>query len=232
VTGDLDVDSTIAAAALTIGALPARLAPEPGPAGPLRLPGLPFRKTEYIPRPDQAAVLRVAWPAAGAGEIPVGAALQLAIDALVDRLRIQLREDLGATYSPRGTLYQAPDDPAFAFAWIELTFDPRRAEGLGARALALADDLATQGVSEEEFARLREPRRAQTAAQLASDFWWVQRILVRAQSEPRVLLEARTLGAAYAALTRDDVNRAAARFLHSSQASAILVMPASGSPAP
>ena len=99
---------------------------------------------------------------------------------------------------------------------------------MGSRTVALAGAVAAQGLSDEEFARLREPRRAETAAELGSNSWWLQHILVRAQSQPRILTEVRALTAAYATLTREDVNRAAAQYLRTGQANAILVLPSSG----
>ena len=96
---------------------------------------------------------------------------------------------------------------------------------MGLLTLNLSDELARKGVTAEEFSRLREPRRTQMAAQLGSDDWWLHQVLVRAQSQPEVLNETRALVTAYTQVTREDVNRAAARFLRVSNASAILVIP-------
>jgi zinc protease len=232
VTGNIDVESTIAATALTLGALPPRTDLPFAEHEHLTLLEMPYRKTVPVSLPDQAATLRVAWPASTAADIPVNAALQLAIDAIADRLRIQLRDELGATYSPLGGVYQAPDQPGFCFPWIELTFDPTQAKSLANRTLALANDVATQGITAEEFARLREPRRAQTAAQLGSNFWWLQHVLVRAQTQPSILGDVRALTTAYTTVTREDVNRAAAQYLHSAKADAILIIPARAPAAP
>ena len=112
------------------------------------------------------------------------------------------------------------------------TFDPRQAKRLGERALAIADELASRGITDDEFARLREPRRAQTAAQLGSNYWWARNVLSRAQSRPGILGDLRALVTVYSALTRDDVNRVAAQILPSKNATAILMMPADAQPPP
>jgi zinc protease len=209
----------------TLGALPPRQAWPDVPDEHLTLRPTAYRRTEVEPLPDEAAALRVAWPAAAARSVADQAALQLAVDAVVDRIRIKVREDLGATYAPTGGLYRYGPQPDFAFGWIELTFDPKQANTLGLLVLNLADGLARQGMTPEEFARLREPRRTVTAAQLGSDDWWLHQVLVRAQSHPEVLAETRALAAAYSEVTREDVNRAAAKYLRASNASAILVIP-------
>jgi len=224
--GDFEPGEAVAAVARTLGALPAR-GPTTATAGErLTLRITPYRRIEVVPLRDAAAALRIAWPASSAKDVPDQAALQLAIDAVVDRLRIKVREDLGATYAPTGGVYDYALQPDFRFAWIELTFDPAQAKTLEALALQIADTLAQQGLTPEEFARLREPRRAQTAAELGSDGWWLRRILVRAQGQPEVLSDARALATAYTQVTREDVNRAAAHYLGAANASAILVVPA------
>jgi zinc protease len=227
-TGDIDPAETVAAVARTLGALPPRRNPPVAAAERLTLlTGELARKNEIEPVPDAAASLRLAWPAAAAQTVRDRAALQLAIDAVIDRLRIRVRENLGATYSPNGGLYRYAPQPDFQFAWIELTFDPRHARTLEALTLRLSDELAEQGLTAEEFNRLREPRRAQTAAQLGSDDWWLHQVLVRAQSQPAIVGDARDLATVYDELTREEVNRAAVRYLRAAQASAILVIPQS-----
>jgi len=227
-TGDLDPAEAVAAVARTVGALPPRRNPPLAAAERLTLLSRVLaRKIEIEPVPDAAANLRVAWPAAPAQSVRERAALQLAIDAVIDRLRIKVRENLGATYSPSGGLYRYAPQPDFQFAWIELTFDPRHVRTLEELTLRLSDELAEQGLTAEEFNRLREPRRAQTAAQLGSDDWWLHQVLARAQSQPAVLADARALATVYGELTREEVNRAAVRYLRAADASTILVVPQS-----
>jgi zinc protease len=224
-TGDFDPGEAVAALARTLGALPPR-GIFPARAGEsLVLRSQAVRRTEAEPLADEAAALRIAWPAPDARDAADQAALQLAVDAVVDRLRIRVREELGATYAPSGGIYRYGPQPDFGYAWIELTFDPRQAERLGVLALNLADEVGRHGLTPEEFARLREPRRAQVSELLASDEWWLHQILVRAQSRPEVLDLARGLAAAASAVTLEDVNRAAARHLRVSQATAVLVLP-------
>ncbi len=226
--GDFEPGEAVAAVARTLGALPPRRNPPVAALERLALlSGELARKTEIEPVPDAAANLRLAWPAGPAQTVRERAALQLAIDAVIDRLRIRVRENLGATYSPNGGLYRYAPQPDFQFAWIELTFDPRHARTLEALTLRLSDELAEQGLTGEEFNRLREPRRAQTAAQLGSDDWWLHQVLARAQSRPAVLSDARALATVYSDLTREEVNLAALRYLRAAGASTILVVPQS-----
>jgi hypothetical protein len=55
---------------------------------------------------------------------------------------------------------------------------------------------------------------------------------VRAQSQPQVLSDVRALTTAYTQVTRDAVNRAAAQYLRSDQAAAVLVLPAAAPATP
>ncbi len=232
VTGDVQPDEVIALAAVTIGTLPVRAAPPPPAAGRLVLAARPYRKTLTESLPDQAAALRIGWPAPGGAQVDIAgnSALSLAVDAVVDRLRIRLRETLGSTYSPEGGLYAEPTQPDFRFAWIGLTFDPAHAKAMSEQALAIADQVAAQGLTAEEFERVRAPRRTLIAAAVTSDDWWLHQVLNCAQGRPDAIADAHTLAGAFSAVTREDVNRAAARYLRAAAASTVLVIPRAGSP--
>ncbi len=145
-TGDLEPGEAVAAVARTLGALPPRRNPPVAAAERLTLLRELTRKTEVEPAPDAAANLRLAWPAGPAQTVRERAALQLAIDAVIDRLRIRVRENLGATYSPNGGLYRYAPQPDFQFAWIELTFDPRHAKTLRELTLRLSDEPRRAGL--------------------------------------------------------------------------------------
>lgn len=225
ITGDIDVAGTVAAAAATVGALPRRGSDAAAAAVALSFARKPYRKTVHLKGTDKAAALRIGWPAADVADARVLYTLELAVDGVVERLRLRLREELGATYAPEGGVYRSADQPDFGYAWIDLTFDPAKATALGDRALGIADELARTGMTRDEFARLREPRSVQAMNSLASDDWWLHGVLARAQSEPGILDEVRLLATFYPSVSRDEVNRVAAQHLRSARATAILVIP-------
>lgn len=207
--GDFAPEVAVMEVAATVGALPPRIAPHA--PRPLELARGGGRHTFSTGVPGGAASVAVAWPLT-ADEPRANAALQLAVDVLRDRLMLRLREQLGATYSPMCGWQRDRLQREFGYAWMLQTFKPEQAGQFTDQALAIATQLARDGVTAEEFARLREPARAQAAEELVDDRWWLRAVVTPAQLQPAVLAMARQRGHVVDDLTIDDVNRAARLF--------------------
>jgi zinc protease len=227
VTGDIDPVSITASAGGTVGTLPPRRVLPPAVEDQLTLRTQPAQLVRREVLPDQTAAVQLSWSAPGFGELRRRRALTLALDVLVDRLQRTLRQELGATYSPYGVIASRDRQPDFGYATVALTFEPAQVEAYTRRAIALAHTLATEGMTAEEFARLREPLIAATAESLRSNDWWLDNVLICAQGDPSALDAVRSLGAAYAQLTREEVNRVAADFFRADRASSLVVLPVS-----
>lgn len=225
--GDIDPAAAVSAAAATLGTLGPRRDPPVTPDERLALPVKPRRAIiQHHGANDQAAVVYFGWPAPVA-DTRESRALRFATDALIDRLRLQLREQRGATYAPTGSVDRSPVQPDYAYAWLRLAFAPAQSAKLSALVNHVADDLARHGLTADEFARLGAPLRAQAGEDLRSNTWWLLQVLLYAQTRPGVLDDARTHAQAYADLTLADVNRAAA-WLRLANASGIGASPARG----
>lgn len=223
--GDLDADGAVAFAAASVGTLAARTAEPATPAERLTIRAKPYRNTSHTDIPDHAAAVEIDWPATDISGHRDYCALQLATEALVDRMQTKLRRELGATYSPDGGVWRGRLQPDFGFAWVDLAFEPKQAKALAEQAVAMADELARDGLTPEEFARMLAPHLAGSGPG-AEDEWWLAEVLVFAQSRPEVLAEARLRTKDFAGLTLDEVNRAAAQHFHAAVASFDCVMPA------
>jgi zinc protease len=230
IAGDFKADDAIAAAAASIGALSRRHEPPAAERERTVFLGKPYRNLTFINLPDKTASVSLFWPVRDAGDLRVFRALRVAAAALEDGLRVTLRQNLGATYAPSGGVFRAADQPDFGFISVDVTFDPSKAQKMAERAIKLADNLARHGLTKEEFARLREPLRAAALEDLRSDEWWLANVLIRAQSQPAVLAEARTHGTAYDDLSRDEVNRAAASHLVAAKSNAVGYIPQAALP--
>ncbi len=227
--GDVTVDEAVANAATTVGALPSRDATRP-PAKPLVFAKEPARQELRADLPASAAVSCVVWPNTLPDEPRTNAALALAIDVLRDRLHNVLRASLGATYSPQANLRRDRHQRDYAFIGMINTFDPLKAKAFTAQALGVAAQLAAEGVSADEFARLREPIKARYAADLHNDAWWLANIVSVAQSQPEMLAAARARERVFESITLADVN-AAARLLTEAKATVVIMQPSATVPA-
>jgi zinc protease len=141
-----------------------------------------------------------------------------------DRLRLEVRERLGAAYSPGAGAESSRVFPGLGGIIIQAAGDPQKVTELVDACRAVAADLATNGVTEEEVLRLSEPILNQLRdAQRTNGFWLT--LLDEAQSRPASLVSARTVLPFYENLSPADLSALAAEYLQPERASVLVVLP-------
>ena len=228
--GDLDPDATIAAVAQTIGALPPR---EPKPAlADLRkvaFPAQPFAKDYTIASEIPKGLVAVFWPTTDGDEVKRTRRLDLLASVLNDRLRVKIREELGGTYSPSAHSFASDTFPGYGYFTAAVDVDPAKAAQITESIIALADDLAQHGVTEDELARAKQPALTAVKESLRKNAYWLGSVLARAQEKPEVLDWSRTRLPDIEAITAADLSALAKTYLGRDRASRVIVRPA---PAP
>ncbi|MDR0359939.1 MAG: insulinase family protein, partial [bacterium] len=101
------------------------------------------------------ALLAWFWPTTDESDVPLARRLHLLAIILNDRLRVQIREKLGDSYSPRAGNDNSDTFRDFGFINAQSVIDPAKAALLEETIAAIADDLAKNGVSEDELARAK-----------------------------------------------------------------------------
>jgi zinc protease len=228
--GDLDPDAAIAAVAQTLGALPPR---EPKPAlADLRkvaFPGQPFAKEYTIASEIPKGRAIVYWPTTDTIEIKRTRRLDLLASVLKDRLRVKIREELGDAYIYNARSTGFDTFPGYGFFTAAVDVEPAKAAQIADSVIALADDLAQNGVTEDELARAKQPELTAIKESFRKNAYWLDDVLARAQEKPEVLDWARTRLADNEAITAADLNALAKTYLGRDRASRVIVRPA---PAP
>lgn len=232
VTGDFDISATIDAAATSIGALSQRADSSINASDGLTLLAKPVRTVMGRVLPDQAATVRLTWPAKDAADTRTFRALQLASMGLAEHFRTTLRQEMGATYSPNVATSRENAQPNFAFVLADVTCEPTKAKDVAERMMKIADTFSRRGMTKDEFARLREPLVASAADNLRNNEWWLNAVVGLAQTVPGVLDDARAHANAYASLTREEVNRVLAAHLGKAHANVFGIIPEAAKPAP
>lgn len=221
--GDFDSALVETAAAATVGTLVAR--PDPAPAAPNTYRSRSYRNLNFVVLPDQAATVRLFWPARDLASITTARLLEFAAASLEEDFRVLLREELGVTYSPSASVYRDALQPDFGFLTLTLTLPPADALALTEKSITLASRFGKKGLNREQFSRLREPLLSTARAQLRSNDWWLEHVLLYAQTRPEVLDDARTHATAFDAITREQVNRLLADILQHERASCVGFIP-------
>ena len=225
--GDLDVESTIAAVARTLGALPPRR-PDPLPDA-TRKPTLPAQSIMQTwllegSEPGKAAV-RVYWPGVDDEDYHTSRKLQVLAEILNDRLRVKIREELGATYGPLQDVWGSDVWPGYGYFFVEIECAPGMAEKVATLTRRIATDLATKGITPDEFQRVIEPRLATLKQELRNNNYWTYYVLARLQETPARLQWPLTRADDYRNMRRDDVEEVARRSLGGSRVYTFIARP-------
>jgi zinc protease len=224
--GDLNVEAAIEAAAKTIGALPAR---EPKPELPhlkkVSFPDEPFAKDYTITSEIPKGLLQLYWPTTDGLEASRQRRLALLAAVFNDRLRVKVREEIGATYSPRAASNASEVFPGYGYFTANVDIDPLVGPKVAELVASVADDLARNGVTEEELNRARQPMLTAIQESLRTNGYWIASVLARAQERPVMLEWARTRMSDVQSITREELSTLAHEYLGRDRASRATVLP-------
>lgn len=213
VVGDIDPESVIAMAASTLGALPPRGNKTTDRA--LRQVGVPepgkelIKITASVPK----TVLACFWPTTDASEARRTRRLSLLGEVFYDRLRVEVREKLGGSYSPTARNNSSDTYEGRGFMVALATIEPGQSEVVRAAILKVAQDLARHGVTTEELERARLPLLTTLRETERSNAYWTATVLAASQEKPERLEWARTRTADFASISKAELDDLAKAYL-------------------
>jgi predicted Zn-dependent peptidase len=227
VVGETFLDKQIAHVASTLGRLDVRL--------PRSDPPEERRKTAPMKTGVHLSVgaidisgkdthLRIVYPCADAIEVDSERRLDLLGDLVDERLRSEIREKLGTTYSPNGT---ASGDRCFrglGRVALDVMVETQKLKQTREACLAAMEQLAKSGAKKEELERLRAARSGNSEA-LARDLDFWMRQLRRAHARPAILDELRDLRRWYDRVALERLNALAKQTLARERASILEITP-------
>lgn len=227
IVGDLDVEQVIAAAAATVGALPARAAERPANeelravAFPKGTPEKEFAFDSKIPK----SMALVFWPTTDRRkDIKLSRQMSLVAEILSDRVRKKVREELGESYSPDVASMMSDTWAGYGQLMAMMTADAKDAKELTAIAKKLGDELAAKGATADELERARKPILTSLEEQRRNNTYWLGTVVTPSQSRPERLDWARTMLEDFKSVTLEDINRLAKEYLKSDVATAVRVV--------
>lgn len=226
IVGDITVDEAIASVARTFGTMPAReavLLPAVMPQASLA-EGL--RMTRRIDTEDEKADLFLLFPTTDGIDDRARRHLSFLGVIVDDRMRLRVREELGAAYSPSAGADSSETWLGLGGIMIQASGDPAQADALLAACLGVAEELATEGITQEEVDRLVAPVLKQLRDAQRTNGYWLD-VLAAAQSDPASLAAAQTVMKTYEQLELDYLNELAEQYLQPERGSSLMVLPES-----
>ncbi len=217
VVGDVDEAEVVSALQHTLGAVPTRAAGDRrrSDAPVTRYPqaGPRLIRTTHDGLKDKAAVY-VVWPLFvwQPERQREARALTLLREVLGDQVREEVRERLGATYTPSAglSLDRGGDEGSLSVA---VNTSPAEVDRVAAAVEAVAQRLAAPGgLTPAMLEKVRKPLLEETARRKESNGWWLQ-VLDGSWGYPYKLEQQRTWEHDYATIPASEVAAAAARWM-------------------
>lgn len=226
IVGDVDPDAALQLVAKTLGTLPERSAAKPAFAKEreVKYPLAPKTKTIEFSSADPLAISAVTWPTLGRRNVKYDRQVSVLADVLGDRLRLKVRQELGATYTPTVIANSSDIFADYGLVLAIMTVDAKKTAEIGALVRKIAADLATGPISDDEFQRAIKPTLSSLGEDSRNNGYWVS-VLSRSQEAPVTLANAKSKDADYQSITKADLEKLAKQLFAAGQATIINVTP-------
>lgn len=229
IVGDFDEAAILPALLETVGALPKRAATKPpyDEARKVKFPNAPAAKNfTYQSKIPQGVALAL-WRTDGIRHnTPEVRRLNVLADIYGDRLREEIREKLGASYSPNADASGSEALDRFGFLIGTSIGKPEDIDRLGNVMREQADKLAHDGATDDELERALKPVLANLEKTRRDNSYWLGTVLAQSQEDPERLDLARKRDADYRSITLKEINALAKKYFGSANAINVGIKPA------
>lgn len=228
VVGDIDENAVIDAASTFFGAMPQRT--DFREAEPVSTPEFP-KKQELelsVPTRISKALLVAAYPTTHIWDIHQARRLSVLADIFSDRMRIRIRENLGASYAQGAGHSPSRAYPDYGLLTGYAVIDPDEMDTVEKVMADIGAKLQADGATKDELKRALEPTFTQIREQLKTNEYWLHTVLKGAGRHPEQLQWSRTLLADYTGITVDQINQTARKWLKPAHEAVIRILPEPG----
>jgi zinc protease len=244
VVGDFEIEPVIDLAARYFGTLPARHARRSRISdgsgqwlhGFLTDMGLVKDRLPRFPEPGRLdltvntkipkGLVVVAYPSEDFWDIHRTRRLSILADVASDRLRVRIREALGAAYSQYAYNQPSRAYPGYGVFQNYVHINPDDAQMVVTEVQKIMADLARNGVTAEELQRALDPTLTRIKDMLRQNGYWLNNVLTTSVRHPEQLEWNRTFLSDYATITPEDLWALAKKYLVNKKAAVIVVKPA------
>ncbi|VVS93838.1 M16 family metallopeptidase [Desulfoluna spongiiphila] len=223
VVGDMDVEEVVSLCGQWLGALPRR-APEAASEHGLTFPA-GERLDLSVDSAIDKAVVTVAWPTTGMGDIHTVRRLSILGSLFSERLRETVRENLGAAYSPRAWNNSSRAYPEYGALRAMITVSPGQMAEVAAAVGEIAEGLRSAPASEDEVRRVVDPVVNRIADYRRTNGYWLNSVMQDSSRYPEKLVWPLDILEDYAAVTAADLQDLARTYLKASGAATLTVRP-------
>ncbi len=228
VCGDITEPAALAAVGATLGAIPPRAATPPSAADipPVRFAEGAHEKTFLLRSAEKQAAAYVCWPVRQPYDARAERELRFLGAVLNTRVGAKVRNGMGAAYSISADGRLSLDFPGTGDVTVIVKAAPERLDAVLAAIVDCGADLASGGLTEEEFQAVYEPFLAEVLGEADAVDYMAETVLPYCQAEPRRLDWVRSAESDATGITRERISALAARVLVRENAVKVRITPA------
>ncbi|MFC4292847.1 M16 family metallopeptidase [Sphingorhabdus arenilitoris] len=214
IVGDFDEDGAIKAVAESFGALPQRLASsEVDPAArAVSFTADRGVKTLYHKGAADQGLLLAYWPTTDDSDLKSEAIRDLTAEAMSLLLLDEIREKLGATYSPSASSFASDDFTGYGYISSFVIAAPDKMDVISKAVKEVTQQMRDAPVSDDVLLRARQPIMERFEKQLRENGFWLGLAGI-AQGKPDRVERYRQQKALFEAVTTADIQAAAQQYL-------------------
>ena len=230
VIGDFNHDEIIPELLNTFGALPRRgsLPSDIANLREIKFPKAPASKTfTYETKIPQGVAIAI-WKTKGLrGNQPEFRRLNILASILGDRLREEIREKLGASYSPNAGADGSDALDNMGYIAAQSIGKPEDLDLFLETMRTIADDLAKNGATADELDRALKPALGILDKSLRDNNYWLNTVMSQSQADPIRLELARNREVDYRSITLEEINALAKKHLPHDNTLKVKILPKS-----
>lgn len=226
IVGDIETDQVLHLVAKTFGALPKRerAKQEFAEERVISFPADSKKREFRFDSDSQRAASLVIWPMPDSSDIRECRRLRILSQILSDRLRVKVREELGATYTPQVLLDNSEVFPSYGTLTSLLLVDPSEVDRVANLVRKIGNAMSAGEISDDEFQRALAPEVSSITETSRDNAYWLG-VVQSCQERPELLEWARSRIHDYPSITRAEVVALAKKYLAADRAVGIGLLP-------
>jgi zinc protease len=159
------------------------------------------------------------------GNIPEVRRLNVLSEIYGDRLREEIREKLGASYSPNAGAGGSDALEGFGYLIGQSIGKPDDIPLLLTTMETIATEFSEKGATQDELDRALAPTLSNLEKTLRDNSYWLSTVLSQSQADPEKLELARSRDKDYRSITLDDINALAKKYYAPGNLHKISILP-------
>ena len=226
IVGDFEPEEVIDLAATYMGSLSFRKNTEAG-IKDSGLPKFPNAQTHKIAVPTviNKAMIDVAYPTDDFWNISQTRRLAILGEVFSERLRENIREKLGASYTTYAFNRSSRTYKGYGLFQAIAMVDPAENDSVVQEIQKISSDMATSGITADEMKRALDPVVTSLKDLRRTNRYWLGSVLIGLKKYPQQLDWCRTIMQDYKSITEKEIESLAKKFLDNRKAAIIAIKP-------